>query len=118
MRRIEAHEVTVEIRLRDEEESARDTEKRHGYEPGFADTVEAMEAKHGQWGWCTVELVVKWEGLEASTYLGQCSYASEEDFLQCNYFKSMLNEAVVDLNMAAAMRYDEAKEFIAMWEAR
>lgn len=118
MRAIEAHEVDIEIRLRDEEDSPRDAERRHGYAPGFADTVEEMAAKHGQWGWCCVELVVKWEGLEASAFLGECSYASEEAFREDEYFLSLLNDAVDDLNKAALEVYAYSQRFVAMWEAR
>lgn len=36
------------------------------------------------WGWCCIRTTVNYDGFEATTYLGCCSYESEEDFVRCD----------------------------------
>jgi hypothetical protein len=50
------------------------------------------------WKWCCVCVEVRWRGLCSATYLGMCSYDSEEDFLLCDYYADMVDEALAELN--------------------
>jgi hypothetical protein len=51
------------------------------------------------WAWCCVKITASWNGLHGVTYLGCCSYESEEDFIKCNdYCQSMKDEALEELN--------------------
>jgi hypothetical protein len=55
------------------------------------------------WAWCTVELVVIWSfdggSLQASDYLGCCSYDSESDFIDGGYYEDMCSNALAELNI-------------------
>ena len=46
------------------------------------------------WAWCSVRVTARWEGFEEHTYLGGCSYTSEEDFRKDGYFEDMKHEAL------------------------
>jgi hypothetical protein len=47
------------------------------------------------WGWCTVKVTAKWNGIEESVYIGACSYESEDDFIKnSGYFEDMKKEAI------------------------
>lgn len=47
-----------------------------------------------QWAWCDVKVTGHVFGLEAETWLGQCSYESRENFMKCDYYASMVDEVV------------------------
>lgn len=40
------------------------------------------ELEYNPWAWCCVRLTGYYKGLEASDYLGGCSYKSEKDFIE------------------------------------
>lgn len=66
--------------------------------------------KKSKWGWCTVRLEVTYKGFSGTAYLGECSYASKEDFISnSGYYESMLNDALADINGVVSRRYDEIK---------
>lgn len=51
------------------------------------------------WAWAMVGVSVDWEDLEATEYLGCCSYDSEEDFRNnSGYYEDMLENALFNLN--------------------
>jgi len=54
------------------------------------------------WAWFCAKVEVRWEGFTGTSYLGCCSYASEEDFRQnfrqSGYYEGMVREALDDLN--------------------
>ncbi len=49
------------------------------------------------WAWASVEIRAEFRGLSASTYLGTCSYASEDDFKASAYYPDMVADATEDL---------------------
>ena len=55
------------------------------------------ELKDGNdWAWCTVKVTAKYAGIkyaEGTSYLGCCSYASEEDFKSGGYIEQMCDDA-------------------------
>lgn len=52
------------------------------------------------WAWCVVKVSAHFEGFTGNAYLGACSYASEKDFLECDYYASMRVEARTYLRIA------------------
>lgn len=50
------------------------------------------------WNWCTVFVTVAWEGISATAKLGCCSYQSEDDFRNSEYFKVLQEQAIDSLN--------------------
>ena len=57
------------------------------------------DAEWNEWAWCIVKATVRWKGLEASDYLGGCSYESEEDFVEnSGYYEGMVEAALEQLN--------------------
>ena len=46
------------------------------------------ESEHNPWAWCVVEVKASWLGLQASTFLGCCSYRSESDFKVDGYIEA------------------------------
>ncbi len=59
-------------------------------------------ARGDDWAWCEVQVRVTWRGFKGeSSWLGGCSYASEQDFREPGgYFDDLLDEAIDDLNLA------------------
>ena len=60
-----------------------------------------------QWSWCqvtvTAELLDGFDVvLSASTYLGCCSYGSEHDFRNCDYYADMKTEVLEELEAKVA----------------
>lgn len=71
-----------------------------------------------EWAWCTVGVRVSCGALSETTYLGCCSYASEEDFRQPDgYFDDMVSECKARLLDKAIRQRDEALEVIAAFDA-
>jgi hypothetical protein len=52
-----------------------------------------------EWAWCKVTIVASWKGLEGRDYLGCCNYNSKNDFMASNYYREMINNAIVELNV-------------------
>jgi hypothetical protein len=51
-----------------------------------------------EWAWCQIEVCGRLGDLEASEYLGGCSYKSKEDFMQPGcYFDDMKREVISQL---------------------
>ena len=50
-----------------------------------------------QWAWCVAKVTVSYQEVEASSYLGCCSYKSQEDFMIGGYYVDMLQEAIEEL---------------------
>lgn len=55
------------------------------------------ELEHNPWAWCVVEVKASWLGLQASTFLGCCSYRSESDFKVDGYYNDMVEEVIKEL---------------------
>lgn len=109
MRRLTEDDVTFSIQCRPEEVPVRGNvlasddpvaDKRD------EDEIIARLESGDDWAWCAVEVTAHWEDFSASTHLGCCSYASEEDFRQSgDYFDDMKAEALSALNEKIA-RFD------------
>lgn len=63
------------------------------------------------WAWCTVEVRGVYKGIEATTYLGACSYESEEDFINnSGYYEDMKNEVYEEIITKLKGLYEAIKE--------
>ena len=57
-----------------------------------------MVKKYGLWGWCQVEVKVQYKDLEASDYLGGCSYKGQRDFVKnSGYYDDMVSTAILEI---------------------
>lgn len=51
-----------------------------------------------RWAWCTVIVYARWNECHGTAMLGECSYKSEEDFLEdCAQYDAMMCDAYNDL---------------------
>jgi hypothetical protein len=55
------------------------------------------EQQLNPWKWCCVCVEASWQGLYYAVYLGMCSYESEQEFLLCDYYADMVDEAMAGL---------------------
>lgn len=73
-----------------------------------AETVRAIRADYesgNEWAWCAIKLRVEYMGIDATEWLGACSYASREDFKRGGYYADMLASATEQLcDKVRAMR--------------
>lgn len=69
------------------------------------DEIKAQLRAGNQWAWCTIRVTVTYrDEIEASAYLGACSYADERAFRHDNgTFASMVDEAIGELNRKLAI---------------
>lgn len=62
------------------------------------------------WAWCTVEVKATWQGIEASDYLGGCSYDDETDFCHPKgYYPQMMQSALEELEAKVSALLESAK---------
>lgn len=55
-------------------------------------------ARGNEWAWCTVKVTASYKGLEASDYLGGCSYENRAAFVQGGgYYDDMVTTALTEL---------------------
>ena len=62
-----------------------------------------------EWAWCDVEVRATIGELTARTYLGACSYGSEQDFMVDGYYADLCDEAFAELERLAQSIIDAAK---------
>jgi len=60
-----------------------------------ADEIE-RQAEWNEWAWCNVAVSAEWNGLEAETSLGCCTYRDREDFMKRDY-DDMVDECLTEL---------------------
>lgn len=64
-------------------------------EQGIRDQI----ASGNEWSWCIVRVTARWTDYEGYSYLGGCSYGSEEQFKHPDgYYPQMKGIALADLN--------------------
>jgi len=64
------------------------------------------------WFCAIVKVQIKGTIIFGVDYLGCCSYKSFEEFMQCDYFNDMINEATQDLISDVNDTTDKINEFI------
>ena len=90
--------LTLQIQPMEEVDSYRDT---YADDPDLIAAFARAEAVCALWGWCCVrvKVCVPDTALFGDAYLGECSYASEKDFIETSgYYDQMVQDAVTDLN--------------------
>lgn len=55
-----------------------------------------------EWAWCCVKVTATFKGLEATDYLGGCSYKGEADFKSGGYYDDMIAAVTADLKAQIA----------------
>lgn len=65
-----------------------------------------------EWAWCSVKVTASWNGFDGSDYLGMCSYASESDFREGDYFEDMKAEARTALVTAVESAYVRSRKAV------
>lgn len=100
----------VKITLRAETEDISVQHAAKDCAPGFIEAVRAMQKKSRRWGWCTAVVTAKLKNgpdVEGNSYLGCCSYASREDFMQeGGYYQDMVKDAIRDLEQSLRHHYE------------
>jgi hypothetical protein len=59
--------------------------------------IERQLANGNSWAWCCVQMKGTYKGLEASDYLGCCSYKSQKDFERDGYYQDMKTTVFADI---------------------
>lgn len=59
--------------------------------------VEREIEKGNEWAWCSVKVTVSYEGLSQDDYLGGCSYANKEEFMESGYMKDMVGDCIAQI---------------------
>jgi len=62
------------------------------YDEKIARRIERQLDNGNVFAWCTIEVRANYKGLQASDYLGCCSYKSERDFKIGGYYDDMTSE--------------------------
>ena len=59
--------------------------------------IEELE-NGNSWAWCCIKVTASYKGLEGTDYLGGCSYADENDFINnSGYYEGMKERAFDEL---------------------
>jgi hypothetical protein len=98
--KITTDQVKITVRAEKEIESVEHVGK--DCAPGFVEAVRAIQRKSRTYGWCTIVVTAKLrkgpKDVEGVAYLGACSYASRQDFINnSGYYPQMVEDAITDL---------------------
>lgn len=91
---------TVNVSIEPEHDTSPDENFASGdddVDRAMVEEIDKQLNRGNQWAWCQVEIVVTHDefGLTETRYLGACSYASEDEFVQGgDYFDDMAQECV------------------------
>lgn len=113
LRKLTLADVEVELKVEPEDDPVRGS-----FDSGDPERDKAMEDdilrsldRGDVWAWCCVVITAKWKGWRGEKTLGRCSYESEEDFREKNdYYDTMVEEALDDLNAELAAAFSEICE--------
>jgi hypothetical protein len=88
-------DVTFELKTEEEMEAPKKAD--FGDEAGRI--WDRLHFEGNKWAWCTVVVRATWNGFVGEASLGECSYESEEDFLEraAPEYDAMMVEAFNDL---------------------
>lgn len=106
-------DVTIEVIHHDEDQPV------HGdIDDECAAYIKREIADGNAWAWCMIEVKVTVGSISASSYLGGCSYSSEEEFRADSYYPDMVREAIESLRARASSMRDDAVAALAVLDAR
>jgi len=57
-----------------------------------------QDSETNEWAWCCVCVKGSFEGIEAKSYLGGCSYESRKEFEQSGYYEDLKQEVLQEIN--------------------
>ena len=69
-----------------------------------------------EWAWCCIKVTAEWNGHNGVDYLGCCSYMSMFDFMKSEYYNSMKDQALQDLNNTLENIVNKSNEIKEMLE--
>jgi len=94
--------VKIKVQAEREDQNLEEYCRRTGVVGDFKDAVKAMQKKSKRWGWCSVKVTASLPGVpdvEGVDYLGACSYASRQDFIDnSGYYQDMVKTATAELD--------------------
>lgn len=88
-----------------------DTIQRKKIKPAVEEIAEQL-ANGNDYAWFCAKVTASWKGHSHSEYLGWCSYASEKDWLESDYFQQMKDEALGFLNSSIQEEFQILSELI------
>lgn len=78
-------------------EEADTSYKDAGFDEEALAWVKAQLAAGNDWAWCDVKVTARIFGLEAETWIGQCSYESRKAFMDGGYYEQLVDEVIAEL---------------------
>jgi len=106
LRDIIKEEATIKVECLPEEMSLRGNCMASGdaeFDKQCEDKIIQDYENGNDWAWCIAKVTTNWEGLEATEYLGGCSYKSEQDFINDGYYTDMINSCLEELTKRATI---------------
>jgi hypothetical protein len=109
-RKLRAADVVISVEPLPEDVSPRDSyavpgviDRNSDDTNRFVADVESMITMYGLWGWCRVEVRVRFGPMVGVAHRGGCSYANEKEFRHPDgYFPQLVTEAIADLEAQLA----------------
>lgn len=112
LRKLTEADVTFSLRIEDEDRTPRqyfmdecnwqNDPENFPESEGLVLELERRLERGDLWAFGCVILTAEWEGYSSFATLGCCSYRDEADFKQDDYYQSMKDEALDDLNAVLA----------------
>lgn len=96
MKKLTIDMVEFEIILHNEDQPVRGNAIASGddkYDTKVENRIIKQLESGNLWAWCVVEVKATFEDLEASDYLGGCSYRNQRDFEKGGYYEDMKDRA-------------------------
>lgn len=83
----------IELTREDADTSYKDA----GFDEEALKWIKAELQAGNEWAWCDVKVTATLYGLEAETWIGQCSYESRKAFMAGGYYEQLVDEVVEEL---------------------
>lgn len=114
LRKLSLKEVKITVKAEKEDSSVITCGARLGVcGDSFVKAVREQQKISRTWGWCCAAVTASFNGKSATTYLGECSYKSKEDFIKnSGYYDQMVKEAMEELQKILEHEYDTIKSLI------
>lgn len=82
-------------------------------EPEDARWIRDQIRAGNEWAWFCAEVRAEYAGITGKDFLGACSYKSEADFREGDYYADMVTEAIADLAREIASEIERNAAFAA-----
>ncbi len=71
--------------------------KSHFDDSSAVDWIREQLQMGNRWAWCCAHVSATYGDIQTDTYLGACSYESEQDFKNGGYYEDMVDEVIEEL---------------------